>query len=114
MSHGRTYDEQRFSPLDAIDRSNVNRLGLAWSFATGDNRGMEATLQKEPEYFWYYNNGITIVCDEAKQESSRGRQILRVTNPQVINGQQTTRTLAARRREAARWRGHSRFRTTVP
>lgn len=64
--------------------------------STEINRGMEATLQKEPEYFWYYNNGITIVCDDAKQESSRGRQILRVANPQVINGQQTTRTLARR------------------
>jgi len=62
--------------------------------STEINRGMEATLEDEPEYFWYYNNGITIVCDEAKQESSRARNILRVTNPQVINGQQTTRTLA--------------------
>ena len=62
--------------------------------STEINRGMEATLAKEPEYFWYYNNGVTIVCDEAKQESSRGRNILRVTNPQVINGQQTTRTLS--------------------
>ncbi len=62
--------------------------------STEINRGMEATLQREPEYFWYYNNGITIICDDAKQESSRGQQILRVTNPQVINGQQTTRTLA--------------------
>jgi hypothetical protein len=58
------------------------------------NRGMEATLAKEPEYFWYYNNGITIVCDDAKQESSRGQNVLRVANPQVINGQQTTRILA--------------------
>jgi hypothetical protein len=62
--------------------------------STEINRGMEATLASEPEYFWYYNNGVTIVCDDAKQESSRGRDILRVTNPQVINGQQTTRTLA--------------------
>jgi hypothetical protein len=58
------------------------------------NRGMEATLKKEPQFFWYYNNGITIICDDARRESSRGRDILRVTNPQVINGQQTTRTLA--------------------
>ena len=70
--------------------------------STEINRGMEATLEKEPEYFWYYNNGITIVCDEAKQESSRGRNILRVTNPQVINGQQTTRTLAAAVRKGSR------------
>jgi hypothetical protein len=62
--------------------------------STEINRGMETTLAKEPEYFWYYNNGVTIVCDDAKHESSRGRNVLRVTNPQVINGQQTTRTLA--------------------
>jgi hypothetical protein len=62
--------------------------------STEINKGMEATLADEPEYFWYYNNGITIVCDDAKQESARGRNMLRVTNPQVINGQQTTRTLS--------------------
>jgi hypothetical protein len=70
--------------------------------STEINRGMEATLSKEPEYFWYYNNGITLVCDDAKQESSRGQNILRVTNPQVINGQQTTRTLARAVRKGPR------------
>jgi hypothetical protein len=62
--------------------------------STEVNRGMEHTLSKQPEFFWYYNNGITIVCDDAKEESARGRRILRVTNPQIINGQQTARTLA--------------------
>jgi hypothetical protein len=62
--------------------------------STEINRGMEVTLAKEPEFFWYYNNGVTVICDEARKESNRGRDILRVTNPQVINGQQTTRTLA--------------------
>ncbi len=32
LSHGRTYDEQRFSPLDTIDVGNVAQLGLAWWF----------------------------------------------------------------------------------
>jgi len=58
------------------------------------NRGMTSTLMEEPEYFWYYNNGITVICDDAKEERARGREILRVTNPQIINGQQTTRTVA--------------------
>jgi len=31
LMFSRTYDAQRFSPLDQIDRSNVNDLGLAWS-----------------------------------------------------------------------------------
>lgn len=43
MSHGRTYDEQRFSPLKNIDQSNVNQLGLAWSYKLDLDRGVEAT-----------------------------------------------------------------------
>lgn len=41
--HGRTLDEQRFSPLEAIHRRNLGQLGLAWSVPTGTTRGMEAT-----------------------------------------------------------------------
>jgi alcohol dehydrogenase (cytochrome c)/quinohemoprotein ethanol dehydrogenase len=43
MSYGRTYDEQRFSPLDKINEANVGQLGLAWSFDLDTNRGQEAT-----------------------------------------------------------------------
>lgn len=60
---------------------------------TAINEGMRKTLGREPQYFWYFNNGITIVCDSARKTSERGETILRITNPQVINGQQTTRVL---------------------
>lgn len=43
MSHGRTYDEQRYSPLTQIDVANVSELGLAWSFDLNTPRGIEAT-----------------------------------------------------------------------
>ena len=43
MSHGRTYDEQRFSPLQQINDANVQDLGLAWYFDVPTFRGMEAT-----------------------------------------------------------------------
>ncbi len=43
MSHGRTYAEQRYSPLDKINAANVNTLGLAWSFQLATNRGVETT-----------------------------------------------------------------------
>jgi len=58
------------------------------------NKGMKSTMESEPEYFWYYNNGITIVCDDAKQIKRGSSNIIKVTNAQIINGQQTTRTLA--------------------
>lgn len=43
LAHGRTYDEQRFSPLDQINADNVGDLGLAWYFDTGTDRGLEAS-----------------------------------------------------------------------
>jgi quinohemoprotein ethanol dehydrogenase len=43
LVHGRTWDEQRFSPLARIHRENVASLGPAWSFMTGTRRGLEAT-----------------------------------------------------------------------
>ena len=32
LSYGRTYDEQRFSPLDRVGAANVATLGLAWYY----------------------------------------------------------------------------------
>lgn len=43
LSHGRTYGEQRYSPLDQIDESNVGELGLAWSYDLASDHGVEAT-----------------------------------------------------------------------
>jgi hypothetical protein len=60
---------------------------------TAINRRMQSTLKREPEYFWYFNNGVTMVCDQViRPTSGSGRLIVR--NAQIINGQQTTRSLA--------------------
>jgi quinohemoprotein ethanol dehydrogenase len=45
ITYGRSYSEQRFSPLTKINRDNVGQLGLAWyyEFDANADRGMEAT-----------------------------------------------------------------------
>jgi quinohemoprotein ethanol dehydrogenase len=45
LAHGRTYSEQRFSPLARITTANVGQLGLAWShdIKARSARGVEAT-----------------------------------------------------------------------
>ncbi len=43
MSYGRTYSEQRFSPLKQINDQNVGQLGLAWHVDLDIRRGQEAT-----------------------------------------------------------------------
>jgi len=43
MTYGRTYPEQRFSPLNTIGDQNVSELGLAWFYDLDTHRGQEAT-----------------------------------------------------------------------
>ena len=43
VSYGRSYSEQRFSPLKQVDRASVAQLGLAWYAEFEADRGMEAT-----------------------------------------------------------------------
>jgi quinohemoprotein ethanol dehydrogenase len=43
MSYGRTYDEQRFSPLTQVNSGNAGALSLAWYADFDTDRGQEAT-----------------------------------------------------------------------
>lgn len=43
VTHGRTYDERRYSPLAKINQTNVKDLALAWYFDLDTKRGQEAT-----------------------------------------------------------------------
>jgi glucose dehydrogenase len=43
LSYGRTYSEQRYSPLNRINSENAKNLGLAWFADLDTNRGQEAT-----------------------------------------------------------------------
>ncbi|MDQ6724527.1 MAG: AIPR family protein, partial [Thermoproteota archaeon] len=53
--------------------------------------GMCKTLENEPQNFWFYNNGITIIAEEVDlKRNERGRDVLSLTNFSIINGAQTT------------------------
>lgn len=43
LSYGRTYNEQRFSPLDQISEDNISDLGLAWFIDLPTNQNVEST-----------------------------------------------------------------------
>jgi hypothetical protein len=70
-------------------------LGFDKDATKGVNNAIKRTLEAESEYFWYFNNGITIVCDDAAPEKIEGKYHLTIRNGQIINGQQTTRVLHA-------------------
>src|SRR5690242_6037617 len=42
LTYGLTYNQQRFSPLDQINRNTVKRLVPAWSYSMNNNTGEES------------------------------------------------------------------------
>lgn len=65
--------------------------------ATEVNEEMKETLTNSPENFWYFNNGITIVCDRVEKSmvggSSRESGSFKLYGAQVVNGAQTVSTI---------------------
>lgn len=58
--------------------------------STNINRGIKYTIENEIQNFWYFNNGITVVCDEWYEKS--GDLIMK--SPQIVNGCQSAKTIA--------------------
>jgi len=51
------------------------------------NRAVAHTFVDHPEEFAYSNNGITVLCEQARHEQATRE--LRLVNPRVVNGSQT-------------------------
>jgi hypothetical protein len=72
--------------LDELYEKNVRRfLGSRGKV----NKAMQQTLKETPERFGLYNNGITIVVADFKKVDGT----VELTDPYVVNGCQTTRTI---------------------
>lgn len=61
------------------------------------NTEIKETILSEPELFWYYNNGITIIADSIKKSMEGGGNKdfgkFTCSNISIINGAQTVSTL---------------------
>lgn len=60
------------------------------------NKEIENTYKNDPKKFWFYNNGITIVCDkydDIKDLNSSGNAMITIQTPQIVNGCQTSSTI---------------------
>ena len=59
------------------------------------NRNIEQTAldPNKNSLFFYYNNGITIICDDYKYDPSNNKIIIKIKNLQIVNGQQTVFSL---------------------
>lgn len=60
------------------------------------NKGIRKTLRDEPEMFFSYNNGISTTASEIEVEETDGAfYITRLYDWQIVNGGQTTASIAA-------------------
>ncbi|MFF2661487.1 AIPR family protein [Kitasatospora sp. NPDC058032] len=63
------------------------------------NEELVATLTDEPSLFWYFNNGITVLCDtvdplyDSMRNPHGGPVVLRLSGASVVNGAQTVRAV---------------------
>lgn len=80
---------------DALYEQNVRKsLGI-----TRINSGIKETLLKDPQNFWYFNNGVTVLCDHI-QPNYLGRRwgsepvVLTLRGVSVVNGAQTVTAIS--------------------
>lgn len=66
--------------------------------STDVNESIKKTALNDPEMFWYYNNGITVLVSEVlphRRNANKGttRGSFKFTNASIINGAQTVSTI---------------------
>ncbi len=65
-------------------------------FKSKVNRGIRKTLQEQPDMFFSYNNGISTTASEIETiERDGALYITRLVNWQIVNGGQTTASIAS-------------------
>jgi hypothetical protein len=85
---------QLFSDNPHLAHSNIRKYGNR----TDVNSAIAQTLAEEPHHFWYFNNGLTIICDEIKPaiygRTNATEALFRFSGISLVNGAQTTGTVS--------------------
>lgn len=83
------YDKYQSRLLEGNVRSFLQTKGKV-------NKGIRKTILTEPEMFFAYNNGIAATAEELRiEETSTGPKIMGFKSLQIVNGGQTTASLAS-------------------
>src|SRR5262245_5903667 len=86
-AYGGTYNAQRYSPLDQINRENVGRLERAWTFRTGDipkeRWGAETTPIKIGDTMYLCTGRSTLIAIDAATGAERWRYDPKVADASI-------------------------------
>ncbi len=72
--------------LYAIHSNNLLAKNLRYFVRNKIDSEIDNTIKNEPEYFWYRNNGVTIICEDFEIDG----KVVKLKDFSVINGGQTT------------------------
>lgn len=100
LSYGRTYNEQRFSPLTQINKSNVQRLGLAWFADFATQRGQQSTPIVVDGVIY-----VTETWDKVHAYDARTGKLLWLYDPKVPGSWLVNTCCDAVNRGVAVWEG---------
>lgn len=80
---------------DRLFTKNI-RKGLG---ATEANRAIATTVRETPQHFFYFNNGVTVLCESVSKKpmgaGTRTSAVLECRGVSVVNGAQTVSSIAA-------------------
>ena len=101
LAHGRTYSEQRYSPLDQINADSIDNLGLAWSLELPDARQIVSTTLAIDGVLYVTGSFSIVTAIDA-----RTQKMLWVYDPKVTEkAGKTLRVLWGTSRGVAYWNG---------
>lgn len=79
---------------DALVERNIRRF----KGSTDVNDGLSTTLKDEPHHFFYFNNGVTFLCESMSEihprDTHRQKGLFRARGISIINGAQTVGAIA--------------------
>ena len=101
LTYGRTYSEQRFSPLAQINDRNVGRLGLAWYYDIGGGRRVQESTPLVVGGVMYLTTAWSRVI---ALDAATGKQLW-VFHPHVPRSADAHGCCGVANRGVAIWRG---------
>jgi hypothetical protein len=77
--------------LETYDVARLLARNIRYDLGSRIGKGIRETYEKSPGDFWYFHNGLTIICDDFVERDKEATLV----GPSVVNGAQTLYAISA-------------------
>jgi len=77
--------------LETYDVAHVLARNIRYDLGSQVGKGIRKTYEQSPNDFWYFHNGLTIICDDFTERN----KVATLISPNVVNGAQTLYAISA-------------------